>query len=61
MLHVSARFSHHQAFTFTLTQIQIFNLISTVHVNNTPQYCKTLGIPIVKGKIWIVVKVKVKA
>ena len=27
-----------------------FNLILTVHVNNTPQYCKTLGIPIVKGK-----------
>jgi len=67
-----AHLSHHQAFTFTLTQNQIFsftigitvysfNLILTAHVNNTPQYCKTLGIPIVKENIWICVKVKVKA
>jgi hypothetical protein len=38
------------------------HFIFTVHVNNIPQYCKTLGIPIVKGKkIWTYDKVKVKA
>jgi len=31
-------------------KVYSFNLILTVHVNNKPQHCKTLGIPIVKGK-----------
>jgi len=44
----------------TRITVYSFNLILTVHINNTPQYCKTLGIPIVKEEIWMCVKVKVK-
>jgi hypothetical protein len=34
----------------TTKNAQITHIKDAVHVNNTPQYCKTLGIPIVKGK-----------
>jgi len=35
-------------------------IILIVYLNNTPQYCKTLWIPIVR-KNWICVKVNVRA
>ena len=39
MLHVPARLSHHQAFTFTLTQIQIFLLLGSQEFYGIEVYC----------------------
>jgi len=42
-----------------MMMMMMIMIILIVYVNNTPQYCKTIGIPIVR-KNWICVKVKVK-